>query len=376
MLSPRLEFVNLPGGYWDEVTIWHYGTDHWRSFDLRMVQCWWSVAATSWDHRLRRRSIGLASNITEETVCEPTAYGGYDLQDVECQDMVPASSSSATAPPVHRLSTAPARLEALPLDMQETMNKMVRSWAAIATLTVSVDEEGPHGWQSQGWEVDPRPLARQDLLNLADLMYLVRQQLRDNLPPRLLEVAMDRLRQLVRAPTPGLSPLAEELLDPPTPPVPGPNPYLTLFQQSDSASDSLEEVQIDEADEAATLLAITEDAIEAPHEAEAVDVVVESEAEQLRSVARASCITVGAGVAYANRILEDRARRTAAKTENSHGRGPPSQVTMVDAATAPAEAGPTAVGADAQHDVTRERACVETQAEPTLRTAAPTTASR
>ena len=94
-----------------------------------------------------------------------------------------ASSSSATAPPVHRLSTAPARLEALPLDMQETMNKMVRSWAAIATLTVSVDEEGCHGWQSQGWEVDPRPLARQDLLNLADLMYLVRQQLRDNLPP-------------------------------------------------------------------------------------------------------------------------------------------------------------------------------------------------
>ena len=155
----------------------------------------------------------VASDITEETVCEPTAYGGYDLQDVECQDMVPASSSSATAPPAHRLSTAHARLEALPLDMQATMNKMVRSWAAIATLTVSVDEEGPHGWQSQGWEVDPRPLARQDLLNLADLMYMVRQQLRDNLPPRLLEVAMDRLRQLVRAPTPGLSPLAEELQD-------------------------------------------------------------------------------------------------------------------------------------------------------------------
>ena len=298
----------------------------------------------------------VASDITEETACEPTAYGGYDLQDVECQDMVPASSSSATAPPVHRLSTAPARLEALPLDMQDTMNKMVRSWAAIATLTVSVDEEGPHGWQSQGWEVDPRPLARQDLLNLADLMYLVRQQLRDNLPPRLLEVAMDRLRQLVRAPTPGLSPLAEELLDPSTPPVPGPNPYLTLFQQSDSASDSLEEVQIDEADEAATLLAITEAATEAPHEAEAVDVVVESEAEQLRSVARASCVTVGAGVAYANPILEDRARRTTAISASSHCRGPPSQVTMVDAATAPAEAGPTAVGADVRHDVTRERA--------------------
>ena len=270
--------------------------------------------------------------------------------------MVPASSSSATAPPVHRLSTAPARLEALPLDMQATMNKMVRSWAAIATLTVSVDEEGPHGWQSQGWEVDPSPLVRQDLLNLADLMYLVRQRLRDNLPSRLLEVAMDRLHQLMRAPTPGLSPLAEELLDPSTPPVPGPNPYLTLFQQSDSASDSLEEVQIDEADEAATLLAITEDAVEAPHEAEAVDVVVESEAEQLRSVARASCVTVGAGVAYANQILEDRARRTTAISASSHCRGPPSPVAMVDAATAPAEAGATAVGAGVRHDVTRERA--------------------
>ena len=32
---------------------------HWRSFDLRMVQCWWSVAATSSGHRLRRRSISL-----------------------------------------------------------------------------------------------------------------------------------------------------------------------------------------------------------------------------------------------------------------------------------------------------------------------------
>ena len=147
---------------------------------------------------------------TEAPVCEPMAYGGYDLQDVECQDMVPASSSSAAAPPVHRLSTAPARLEALPLDMQATLDKMVRSWAAIATLTVSVDEEGPHGWQSQGWEVDPK----------------------DNLPPRLLEVAMDRLHQLVRAPATGLSPLAEELLDPSTPPVPGPNPYLALFQQT------------------------------------------------------------------------------------------------------------------------------------------------
>ena len=43
----------------------------------------------------------VAPAATEETVCEPMAYGGYDLQDVECQDMVPASSSSATAPPVH-----------------------------------------------------------------------------------------------------------------------------------------------------------------------------------------------------------------------------------------------------------------------------------
>ena len=140
--------------------------------------------------------------------------------------MVPASSSSATAPPVHtaaaasdlagaqpagsssvdcRAEDAPARLEALPPDMKETISKMVRSLAAIATLTVSV-EEGPHGWQSQGWEADPRPLARQDSLSLADLMYLVRQQLQNNLPPRLLEVAMDRLRQLVRAPTSGLSP--------------------------------------------------------------------------------------------------------------------------------------------------------------------------
>ena len=269
----------------------------------------------------------VASDITEETVCEPTAYGGYDLQDVECQDMVPASSSSATAPPVHRLSTAPARLEALPLDMQETMNKMVRSWAAIATLTVSVDEEGPHGWQSQGWEVDPRPLARQDLLNLADLMYLVRQQLRDNLPPRLLEVAMDRLRQLVRAPTPGLSPLAEELLDPPTPPVPGPNPYLTLFQQSDSASDSLEEVQIDEADEAATLLAITPDhtaaaASDFPSESssEEEEVHMESEASQLRTLANADCRMIAAAEGYADRLRAARVARTASTPAGSGGR--------------------------------------------------------
>ena len=39
----------------------------------------------------------VAPATTEETVCEPMAYGGYDLQDVECQDMVPASNSSATA---------------------------------------------------------------------------------------------------------------------------------------------------------------------------------------------------------------------------------------------------------------------------------------
>ena len=32
---------------------------HWRSFDSRMAQCWWSVAATSWGHRLRCRSISL-----------------------------------------------------------------------------------------------------------------------------------------------------------------------------------------------------------------------------------------------------------------------------------------------------------------------------
>ena len=122
---------------------------------------------------------------------------------------------------------------------------------------------------------------------------------------------MDRLRQLVRAPTSGLSPPAEGLPDPPTPPVPGPNPYLALLQQSGSASDSLEEVQIDEADEAATLLAIAEDAVAASREADTEDVVMESEAAQLRSVARASCVTVGAGVAYANQILENRARQNA-----------------------------------------------------------------
>ena len=318
----------------------------------------------------------VAPATTEETVCEPMAYGGYDLRDVECQDMVPASSSSATAPPVHtaaatsalagvqpassssvdcRAEAAPARLEALPPDMKETISKMVRSWAAIATLAVSVDEEGPHGWQSQGWEADPRPLARQDSLNLADLMYLVRQQLQNNLPPRLLEVAMDRLRQLVRAPTSGLSPPAEGLPDPSTPPVPGPNPYLALLQQSGSASDSLEEVQIDEADEAATLLAIAEDAVAASREADTEDVVMESEAEQLRSVARASCVTVGAGVAYANQILENRARQNAAISASSNCSGPPSRVTMVDAATAPAEAGPTAIVDDVQQGVARAR---------------------
>ena len=140
--------------------------------------------------------------------------------------------------------------------------------------------------------------------------------------------------------------------------MPEPNPYLALLQQSGSASDSLEEVQIDEADEAAaaTLLAIAEDAVAASHEADAEDVVMESEAEQLRSVARASCVTVGAGVAYANQILENRARQNAAISASSNCSGHPSQVTMVDAATAPAEAGPTAIVDNVQQDVTRERA--------------------
>ena len=48
----------------------------------------------------------VAPATTEAPVCEPMAYGGYDLQDVECLDMVPASSSSAMAPPPDHTAAA------------------------------------------------------------------------------------------------------------------------------------------------------------------------------------------------------------------------------------------------------------------------------
>ena len=48
----------------------------------------------------------VAPATTEAPVCEPMDYGGYDLQDVECLDMVPASSSSAMAPPPDHTAAA------------------------------------------------------------------------------------------------------------------------------------------------------------------------------------------------------------------------------------------------------------------------------
>ena len=260
---------------WPLLALWVAGASRRRARAVARADLEAHESDSSCGEEIAGGQASSAENSDEAPPMHHTHYGGYHDENVECNDQwLPASSSSGAQPASSssvdcRAEAAPARLEALPPDMKETISKMVRSWAAIATLTVSVDEEGPHGWQSQGWEADPRPLARQDSLNFADLMYLVRQQLQNNLPPRLLEVAMDRLRQLVRAPTPGLSPPAEGLPDPPTPPVPGPNPYLALLQQSGSASDSLEEVQIDEADEAATLLAIAEDAVAASHEADA-----------------------------------------------------------------------------------------------------------
>ena len=161
----------------------------------------------------------------DDTVVPGTSTEGHAWLALTTQPQAASTSSVVPAvgaatheesPPGTAMPALPAdvasRLEALSQNMQETIHRMVSSWAQTALLTVSVDEEGEGGWRNQGWEADPRPLTGQASLNLADLMFLVRQRLMDGVPAGLLDVAMSRLNQLVRAPDTIMDPLRPTLL--------------------------------------------------------------------------------------------------------------------------------------------------------------------